>query len=347
MAVVQLQVSRGRRHQLESDLQSLAEAEVDRQHESYSLLRIINWAMPMLGFLGTVLGISQTLGQLDTQLLATQQQEAMNELTAGLYVAFDTTAIALILTVFLMFVQFAVSRFELNLLSNVHAESTQELVTFLGADPYDAQATLLAPVRDMATDLVEAVRQLTENQATIWNRSIAESQQQWADWTIAAAENIESGMGDTIAAALDRHVTSLRELTEVATGHLDSRWQQWQTTLSEQARVIQSQQKELAQQTMTLQSLVDSTNSLIESTVDLRKLEEVIQESVSRLENLGRLEEATLCMGEAVTVLATSLERAGIIRGMPVKPRTSRVGTPEALGDRVDPLSNPQQRKAA
>ena len=68
----------------------------------------------------------------------------------------------------------------------------------------------------------------------------------------------------------------------------------------------------------------DLLKKLVESTSDLRKLEEVIQESVVRLDNVGRIEEAAVCVGEAVALMATSLERAGVIRGAPTKPRPSQ-----------------------
>lgn len=337
---IDLQISRGRRHQLEADLQHLADADADRQHDSYSLVRIINWAMPMLGFLGTVLGISQTLGQLDTEMLATQQQEAMNQLTAGLYVAFDTTATALILTVILMFIQFAVSRLELNLLSTIESDSNLGLVEFLADDPYGAQDSLLAPVREMATGLIATIRQLAEDQSSIWARSIAESQSQWKAWTQTASERIETDLGDKIGESLVRHVDSLERLQDEGYRQVDLRWQQWQTTLSDQARQIQGQQKEIIKQS-------DQIQKLIASLTDLKKLEDSIQDSVSRLENVNRLEEASMCVGEAVAFLATSLERAGVIRGAPIKPRPATTASSASSEDNQNVLPIDQQRKAA
>ncbi len=95
---------------------------------------------------------------------------------------------------------------------------------------------------------------------------------------------------------------------------------------------MSSQQKELIRQT-------DAIHQLVAATTDLRKLEETIHESIARIENIGRLEDASQCVGEAVAVLATSLERAGIIRGAPTRPRVVR--RPDALEDDGD------MRKAA
>lgn len=314
--LLELQISRGKRNQLEGDMKSLIESDADRQHDSYSLLRIIHWAMPMLGFLGTVLGISQTLGQLDTKMLATQQENAMNQLTAGLYVAFDTTAIALVLTVMSMFMQFAVSRREQTILGEIDGESSDSLIRFLSFDPYDAQESLLTPVREVMEGVLAGVRQLVTEQAALWSDSLRESHRQWTEWTQISSQRAEQQISDRVAVALDKHVSDLSRLNDEGNRHLEVRWQQWQTTLSEQARMLQGQQKEMIKQS-------DSLQRLVESTTELHRLEETIQSSVARLENIGRIEEATTCVGEAVAVLATCLERTGVIRGAPIRPRNT------------------------
>ena len=79
----------------------------------------------MLGFLGTVVGITQALGDLDPQLLATSIQKAMEGMMAGLYVAFDTTSLALSLSLGLMFVQFLAERIEMQLLSIVDTRTSR------------------------------------------------------------------------------------------------------------------------------------------------------------------------------------------------------------------------------
>ena len=333
-----LQQSRGRRHQLEADLKALAEQAADQQYESYALLRIIHWAMPMLGFLGTVLGISLTLGQLDTQLLATQQQEAMNQLTRGLYVAFDTTAIALMLTVTSMFVQFAVNRIELGLLERVNAEIEIACIRFLAVDPFDAQDSLIVPVREMAAELLASVRQLVVDQADIWARSIGESQRQWADWTHKLSAEIDVQMGAAVDESLSKHLAGLEALQEAGGRQIEGRLQQWQTTLSEQTRALHGHQKEMLRQTTTLQELVQST-------AELKNLEVAIGENLQTIQQVGqldgavaRIETASVCIGEAVAMLATSLERAGLLRGSPQRPRHTRQAESEGAGESILPL---------
>ncbi len=315
--IVDRQIQRGKRSQVEQDMRSLAEADADLQHDSYGLVRIITWAMPMLGFLGTVLGISQTLGQLDTKLLATQQQEAMNQLTAGLYVAFDTTAIALVLTIVAMFIQFAISRMEVSLLARMDNCIQDCLIAFLGSDPHDAEKGLLGPVRQMAGDLVAAVNELVKQQAAIWSKSLSESQHQWSHWTESASTAVQSALTASLRESLENHAVRLEKIQDEGSRQIDARWQQWQITLSDQTRTLLAQQKEVARQT-------ESLERLIESTCELKRLEAIVQENVASFNNLDLLQESAMCIGEAVAVLATSLERAGIIRGTPIKPRAIR-----------------------
>ena len=102
---------------VEDELKYLADLDLDRQQQRYSLVRILIWATPMLGFLGTVLGISQALGGINVGP-DNDFQQMMDGLRGSLYVAFDTTALALTLSMVLMFGQFLVERFETQLLES-------------------------------------------------------------------------------------------------------------------------------------------------------------------------------------------------------------------------------------
>ncbi|MBI3142215.1 MAG: MotA/TolQ/ExbB proton channel family protein [Bacteroidetes bacterium] len=67
----------------------------EKSDSSQSHLRYILWAIPSIGFVGTVLGISQALSLANTN--------DINLITSTLGVAFDTTLLALVLSVWLMY----------------------------------------------------------------------------------------------------------------------------------------------------------------------------------------------------------------------------------------------------
>ncbi len=73
---------------------------------SYALPRILVWAIPLLGFIGTVIGISSAVSGFTSFLENTaeidQIKEGIGTVTGGLAVAFDTTLLALLLSVVVM-----------------------------------------------------------------------------------------------------------------------------------------------------------------------------------------------------------------------------------------------------
>lgn len=73
---------------------------------SYSLCRVLIWAIPIMGFIGTVLGLATAVsgfGAMGESADISVIKEAISQVTVGLGMAFDTTLLALILTVMLMF----------------------------------------------------------------------------------------------------------------------------------------------------------------------------------------------------------------------------------------------------
>lgn len=87
---------------------------------SYSFPRILIWAIPLLGFIGTVIGISSAVagfsGFLEDAGNIDQIKEGIGEVTTGLAIAFDTTLLALLLSVVVMIPLVLVERSEFRLL---------------------------------------------------------------------------------------------------------------------------------------------------------------------------------------------------------------------------------------
>ena len=202
----------------------------------------------MLGFLGTVIGISDTLGQMDAQALASGSQDAMNGLTAGLYVAFDTTAIGLVLTMAAMFVQFAVNRSELVLLSSIDDRVSETLQLCLTEQEKQADTSHVESALQLITEsLMGSVQQLVQTQSDLWKQTITAAHEHWQNLTSSSSELVQSSLAGAIESALTKHNESLHLHTEQlakvqAEGAvlIDSRWQQWQTTLSRTGTICPS-----------------------------------------------------------------------------------------------------------
>ena len=80
-----------------------AQAENDESHmdSSYGILSGIIWVIPILGFIGTVVGLSGAIGGfgsvLNTDATVSSLRESLAPVTSNLGIAFDTTFVALIL----------------------------------------------------------------------------------------------------------------------------------------------------------------------------------------------------------------------------------------------------------
>ncbi len=76
-----------------------SELAADNLDSDLSLVRYIAWAIPAIGFVGTVRGIGDALAQADQAI-----KGDLSGVTSSLGLAFNSTLVALILSVFLMFV---------------------------------------------------------------------------------------------------------------------------------------------------------------------------------------------------------------------------------------------------
>jgi biopolymer transport protein ExbB/TolQ len=81
-----------------SAARAVIEGEADRLDSELSLLRYIAWAIPAIGFIGTVRGIGDALAQAHRAM-----QGDLSGVTQGLGTAFNSTLIALLLSLVLMF----------------------------------------------------------------------------------------------------------------------------------------------------------------------------------------------------------------------------------------------------
>jgi biopolymer transport protein ExbB/TolQ len=78
------------------------QSENDEEHAaaSYSLVNGFIWAIPVIGFIGTVLGLSQSMAAFGGTLRSASEISALKgsltEVTGGLATAFETTLVALV-----------------------------------------------------------------------------------------------------------------------------------------------------------------------------------------------------------------------------------------------------------
>ena len=90
--------STGNIQDVSSAIRAICESESERLDSELSMIRYIAWAIPSIGFLGTVRGIGQALGQAHKAV-----QGDIAGVTQSLGVAFNSTFVALLISIVVMF----------------------------------------------------------------------------------------------------------------------------------------------------------------------------------------------------------------------------------------------------
>lgn len=153
---------------------------------SYSLLKVFLWAIPILGFIGTVLGLSQAIGSMDLTDAKDVDKiiGSISKVTGGLGTAFDTTLLGLVLAMFLQFPMSSLAKQEDDNLNNIDAFCNEVLIPRLndgsGAGGGDAGAVADAVIKGLTsvqkeflTDLNELSKRMNEYASNLDKRTDA------------------------------------------------------------------------------------------------------------------------------------------------------------------------------
>ena len=301
---------RGSADSLVEDLKYLSDVDAGRAQDSYGLVRIVIWATPMLGFLGTVVGITDALGDLGRELGGSAAAEsgqslntAMQGLLAGLYVAFDTTAIALCFSIGLMFIQFMLDRSETQLLAAVDERASQELagrfeLTGGSTDPH------VQTIQRMSQAVIRSTEQLVHKQTELWQQSISAAQQQWQQTTQQTTQQLQVALTGALSQALTQHVQQLAKVEQSSSEQLAQRWEQWQTALSQNARLLHAQQQELVRQGETMTQAIRAAG-------EVTQLEKTLNQNLAALAGSKNFEDTVMSLSAAIHLLNTRLGQPG------------------------------------
>jgi biopolymer transport protein ExbB/TolQ len=156
--------SRRRSVEVVEFLATESRSDENRVDASYGLVRVFVWAVPTLGFIGTVIGIGAAVAGFSETLEAASSLDGMKEsiglVTGGLGVAFDTTLLALVMSILIMFPTSAMQRIEEAFLSDVDEYCAEILIPALvDVEGGTANATIdAAVIVALADRLVASMR---------------------------------------------------------------------------------------------------------------------------------------------------------------------------------------------
>jgi hypothetical protein len=126
-------------------LSSQSEIDATTIASSYTIPKVFIWAIPILGFIGTVIGISSAVsgfsGTLDQANDINVLKQSLNNVTGGLATAFDTTLIALVMSMLVKFPASSLQKREEDLLNSVDEYCNENLLKRLDDGGAGAAAT--------------------------------------------------------------------------------------------------------------------------------------------------------------------------------------------------------------
>ena len=310
-------------------LNTQASLDASSVDSGYTLLRAFIWAIPLLGFIGTVTGISNAVSGLSDSLqtsvvdevrvedvlgndpaltgLAEEDDEsgrlgarmiaAMGGVTQGLSTAFDTTLVALVLAILLLFPTESLKRVEYGMLDRIELFTNETLLRRM-AD--DAPSDKLSP--DIARHLEPAFRR----------------HQQWlVEWQQQLAK-----LGNVIGGDFERHIRAVQEAlqrsevqqaTELSrladsiaetiegAGQLLERAQASTSDAAESFRTVWEREAELQEQ------LASNTDQMRQAAADWKSLTETLSQGVP----FQQLRQATEVLEHSMNRLAHLFESDG------------------------------------
>jgi biopolymer transport protein ExbB/TolQ/DNA-directed RNA polymerase subunit RPC12/RpoP len=197
---------------------------------SYAMPNVIVWAIPILGFIGTVLGLGTAVAELSESLGGAENvdqiKETLQEITKNLGTAFDTTLIALIMALLLKLPTSSLQKAEEDLLNSVDEYCNENLLRRLndgrmgateGGEPNAAiVGQLIEAVGVQMSQLVQqhqkATVDLSERTGGV-QKQVVDSMRTSADSLQRYTGALEKGLGglDKGIGALNRVLSQLGE----------------------------------------------------------------------------------------------------------------------------------------
>jgi hypothetical protein len=278
---------------------------------SYSIPRVMVWAIPLMGFIGTVIGISAAVAGFSGFLQQAEEIEqiktAIGGVTTGLAVAFDTTLVALALSVGVMLPLVLFERLETRLLSAIDSLVSDTIVARL---PEGAQAvTEVAVAREEVILLVdEAIAQRMPNPDDMVRA--AEEHLRTAATEIAAQATIA-------AQAIKQSADALRaeeaEVIQIVTDHFGRLQIQFTEQTRESLDTVRAGTDRLSTSleglSATIGARLDALNAHSSKVNEVLELERSLKRSVESLKMSAQLESTMHGVNQSLTNLRPAIEK--------------------------------------
>ncbi|MBX3448730.1 MAG: MotA/TolQ/ExbB proton channel family protein [Planctomycetaceae bacterium] len=335
---------------LEGHLSYLAEMAATRLSDSYALIRTITWAIPILGFLGTVIGITMAIANITPD----QLESSLNQVTGGLAVAFDTTALALALSMIVVFATYITERAEQAILDETEDYGIRRLLTIFPTSSGSASigSPLLAAEAAAAAHLLGETESMVGRQTDLWRQSLEQLRDRWTGALSRQQDTLESSLKESLTQALKANA----EMIETARRDFAATVRETGAELAEQLREAggtvavalnelsnrqQTQHEELSTRSSeVIESMTEATRNWL---TDVARLETVLQDSAAQLhDQTGQLLKLAEQEGQLIRLEERLAENLQAVRAVDTLEETLL-----SLNAAVSVLSSKTRNKAA
>jgi biopolymer transport protein ExbB/TolQ len=298
-AVLDFVKSRGSANELDDQIRALADNDIMALEGSYAFIRLIIWAIPILGFLGTVLGITGAISGVTPEVL----EKSLSTVTDGLALAFDTTALALGLTMILMFVNSMVDRLEQRTLEAVDRYVDEHLAHRFERTSGAENGSAGPALRQTAEFLLKTTEQLVERQSAIWAKSMEKVDRTLLEGGARQQERLSTALEAALERTLANHHQRLADLEKQAVQQSKTLFDSI-TALATVVRDAGRQQQEaLTKMTEKVSVQADTFAKLQMGEAHLVRLQEKLQQNLAALAGSGAFEQAVQSLTAAIHLL--------------------------------------------
>ncbi len=153
-------------------LSSQSDLDAGSVDSSYTMFHVFIWAIPILGFLGTVIGVSSAVGGFTDTLSSSSDMESLKvglkSITGGLGTSFDTTLVALAMAMILTFPVSALQKREGDVIGEVDEYTNEYLLRRLEDGRNTEDHRMPAANRNDMQDVVQAALKVHRAELEGW-----------------------------------------------------------------------------------------------------------------------------------------------------------------------------------
>ena len=294
-------------------LESQSEVDAHQSHASFGNIRLIIWLLPILGFIGTVYGIGLAVSNFSGAIAAGSDVDAIKDslggVTSGLGTSFNTTLLALILSIAVMVPKNLVQNSEESLLVQV--------------DVY-AQERLLRRLEDLVTGRSGSANEFVD----AFEKVLGHYQGTWAN----NCEQLSRQLGANISTEFETQFSRYREANQSmfeSLNQLVTASTHKSASVSKSIAELQSKQKD---QIQPLINSVESTAKTIKQQFEF--VQPTLENGSAELESLSRFQsEFVASMNERFKSLDQSVSKFN----RAIKPTIEMASkeSPSALSDEL------------